>query len=70
MSKEVAPPLVEREGLLRALRDRLQAATQQGHVTLPGGEADIGKTRVLRALAVQHVADSGTVWWGEPPQSG
>jgi len=70
LSKEVAPPLVEREGLLRALRERLQAATQQGHVTLPGGEAGIGKTSVLRALAVQHSADGGTVWWGEAPQSG
>ena len=62
--------LVEREGLLRALHDRLQAATRQGHVALLGGEAGIGKTRVLRALAAQHVADGGTVWWGEPPQSG
>ena len=72
MSKEVAPAtaslqtgaLVEREGLLEVLGERLQAAARQGHVALLGGEAGIGKTSVLRALAAQHAANRGTVWWG------
>jgi predicted ATPase len=42
------------------LRDRLQAAATRGHVALVAGEAGIGKTSVLRALAESHDA----VWWG------
>jgi len=56
--------LVEREGVLQTLRERLSASTIRGHLVLLAGEAGIGKTSVLRALAAQHAADRGTVWWG------
>lgn len=52
--------LVEREPALRTLRARLQSAGERGHVALVAGEAGIGKTSVLRALAVTHTP----VWWG------
>ena len=56
--------LVEREGVLQTLRERLNASAVRGHVVLVAGEAGIGKSSVLRALAAQHTAASGTVWWG------
>jgi MoxR-like ATPase len=44
--------LVERDVALAAL----QAALGRGHVALVAGEAGIGKTSVLRALAKAHAA--------------
>lgn len=52
--------LVEREEVLRTLRERLGASASHGHLVLLAGEAGIGKTSVLRALADKHP----TVWWG------
>lgn len=48
--------LVEREPALQMLRQQLQAAGLRGHVVLLVGEAGIGKTSVLRALADRHGA--------------
>ncbi len=56
--------LVEREGVLQTLRERLNASAIRGHMVILAGEAGIGKTSVLRALAAQHTSDRGTVWWG------
>lgn len=53
--------LVEREAALAALRAALSAAAREGRVALVAGEAGIGKTSVLRALAAAH---DGAVWWG------
>lgn len=53
--------LVEREAALAALQAALAAAAQGGRVALVAGEAGIGKTSVLRALAAAH---EGAVWWG------
>jgi len=55
--------LVEREATLGALRQCLFGAAQRGHVALVAGEAGIGKTSALRAMAVEHAA-RGPVWWG------
>ncbi len=52
--------LVEREPALSALRGRLHDAAARGQVALVAGEAGIGKTSVLRALAAAH----SPVWWG------
>lgn len=55
--------LVEREVALAAL----QGALCRGRVALVAGEAGIGKTSLLRALAQAHTAsatDPGMVWWG------
>jgi len=52
--------LLERETALDTLRARLQAAATRGHVVLLSGEAGIGKTSVLRAVADAHT----DVWWG------
>ncbi len=52
--------LVERESALLALRQCLQGVGSRGHVALVCGEAGIGKTSVLRALADGH----DDVWWG------
>lgn len=52
--------LVERETVLQTLRQRLEGASLRGHVVLVCGEAGIGKTCVLQALASGHA----TVWWG------
>lgn len=35
-----------------------------GHVALIAGEAGVGKTSVLRALAAVHADRGGVVWWG------
>ena len=51
--------LIEREAVLATL----QAACGSGRVALVAGEAGIGKTSVLRALALAHAA-RGQVWWG------
>lgn len=52
--------LVERDSASHTLRQLLQAARNQGHVALVAGEAGVGKTSLLRALAGTHDA----VWWG------
>jgi DNA-binding CsgD family transcriptional regulator len=52
--------LVEREAALEALRQRLEGARLRGHIALVAGEAGIGKTSVLRAVAGDHES----VWWG------
>jgi ATP/maltotriose-dependent transcriptional regulator MalT len=54
-------PLVERDGALETLHVHLHAAATAGHVVLLAGEAGIGKTSVLRAVARAAPA----VWWGE-----
>jgi DNA-binding CsgD family transcriptional regulator len=55
--------LVERESQLEALSARLQAAAAgAGRVALVCGEAGIGKTSLVRALAGQ--ARGVTLWWG------
>jgi len=55
--------LLEREPALHTLRGLLDGAQAHGHVALVAGEAGIGKTSVLRALAAGH-AQRGPVWWG------
>ena len=55
--------LVERETTLETLRQCLLGASARGHVVLVAGEAGIGKTSVLRAMADEH-ATHGPVWWG------
>jgi ATP/maltotriose-dependent transcriptional regulator MalT len=59
------PPmkLLEREWVLETLQQRLAEAAVRGHLALVAGEAGIGKTSVLRALAAAH-ARHGAVWWG------
>jgi DNA-binding CsgD family transcriptional regulator/tetratricopeptide (TPR) repeat protein len=52
--------LVERQAALQTLRTLLGACTQRGHVALVAGEAGIGKTSLVRALAEGH----DPVWWG------
>ncbi len=56
--------LIERDVTLAALHGLLQTAAQHGRIALVAGEAGIGKTSVLRALATQHTAVGGAVWWG------
>ena len=52
--------LIEREAALRSLRGCLAAAASRGQLALVAGEAGVGKTSLLRALA----ADQAGVWWG------
>ena len=52
--------LIEREAVLQTMRARLGEAASSGHVALVAGEAGIGKTSVLQALAAAHPS----VWWG------
>ena len=52
--------LIEREGALRSLRGCLAAAASRGQLALVAGEAGVGKTSLLRALA----AGQAGVWWG------
>lgn len=55
--------LVEREPELRALLDQLRrVAGGVGHTVLLGGEAGIGKTSLLQALAQQR--GDAAMWWG------
>ncbi len=55
--------LVERDPALRAFERQL-AATRlgSGHVLLVSGEAGIGKTTLLKAMAAQR--GEATLWWG------
>lgn len=55
--------LVERETTLGLLRRCLQEAAHGGRVALVAGEAGIGKTSVLRAVAREH-GERAPVWWG------
>jgi hypothetical protein len=55
--------LVERETTLGLLRRCLHEAGQSGRVALVAGEAGIGKTSVLRAIAREH-GERAPVWWG------
>jgi DNA-binding CsgD family transcriptional regulator/tetratricopeptide (TPR) repeat protein len=58
-----AAGLVERELALQLLADRLQGvAGGIGHMVLLGGEAGIGKTSLLKALAASRGA--AQLWWG------
>lgn len=57
-------PLVEREHELATLQALLAAAAGRGAVALVAGEAGIGKTSLLRAVAAAHAAAGGSVWWG------
>ena len=58
-----AGTLVERDEALRILRDRLAlVASGSGHTALVAGEAGIGKTSILRALAAAH--PNARLWWG------
>ena len=52
--------LVERDSALRTLRRCLEGAGVRGHVALVSGEAGIGKTSLVRALA----AGQADLWWG------
>jgi DNA-binding CsgD family transcriptional regulator len=52
--------LIEREAALGTLQRRLEAARVNGQIALVTGEAGIGKTSVLKALAAGRQA----VWWG------
>jgi ATP/maltotriose-dependent transcriptional regulator MalT len=54
--------LVEREAVLQELASLLRDAARHGRVALVAGEAGIGKTSVLRALAAGHPGTA--VWWG------
>ncbi|HEY4082751.1 MAG TPA: AAA family ATPase [Burkholderiaceae bacterium] len=55
--------LLEREAALEELNARWQAAgAGQGHVLLLAGEAGIGKTSLLRAMAARR--GQGRLWWG------
>lgn len=54
--------LVERDSQLEALRELMaSAAAGEGRVALVCGEAGIGKTSLLRALASERRAE---LWWG------
>ncbi|MDQ3447407.1 MAG: winged helix-turn-helix domain-containing protein [Pseudomonadota bacterium] len=60
---EVAPPLIERDVTLQRLRDQLRSvAGGSGHTVLLSGEAGIGKTSLLKALAARR--EEATLWWG------
>ncbi|WIG55759.1 MAG: hypothetical protein OJF61_001547 [Rhodanobacteraceae bacterium] len=55
--------LVERDAALRQLHDCLRKAGRgSGHVALIAGEAGIGKTSLLRALAALET--NVALWWG------
>lgn len=58
------PNLVERDDALARLRLALEGAAQVGQIALVAGEAGIGKTSVLRALAAHHATAGGRLWWG------
>jgi DNA-binding CsgD family transcriptional regulator len=52
--------LLERADALHTLQQQLQAAHTRGRVALVSGEAGIGKSSLLQALAATHA----NVWWG------
>ena len=55
--------LVERDAALRVLADRLRGVSGGiGHAVLVGGEAGIGKTSLLKALAAAR--GEAQLWWG------
>ena len=55
--------LVERENEIRLLEECLRdAARGSGRMVLLGGEAGIGKTSLLQALADRR--DEAILWWG------
>lgn len=55
--------LVERDAALQVLADRLRGvAGGTGHAVLVGGEAGIGKTSLLEALAAAR--GDAQLWWG------
>jgi len=55
--------LVERDSVLHTLEDRLRAvAGGSGHAALIAGEAGIGKTSLLKALAARR--GEAQLWWG------
>jgi DNA-binding CsgD family transcriptional regulator len=57
--------LVERDSAIAELERLLAGAANKGHVTLVTGEAGIGKSSMLRAVAEVAERHLGTrVWWG------
>lgn len=58
------PGLVGREHELEVLAGWLDAAAGGGRIALVGGEAGIGKSRLVGALADRARADGRTVLWG------
>lgn len=63
LTRKASGQLVERDEALRTLRDRLRLASEgSGQTVLISGEAGIGKTGVLRALADSR--GSAALWWG------
>ena len=59
----MAANLVEREAALQVLADSLREAMGgAGHTVLVGGEAGIGKTSLLKALAASR--GEARLWWG------
>jgi DNA-binding CsgD family transcriptional regulator len=60
---DIASGLVERDAALQVLTDRLRGvAGGTGHTVLVGGEAGIGKTSLLKALA--EARGEAHLWWG------
>ncbi|MES1264085.1 MAG: ATP-binding protein, partial [Variovorax sp.] len=57
--------LVERDAELRLLEEHLQAVTQgRGRCVLLSGEAGIGKSSLLTALAKRPAGSACALWWG------
>jgi DNA-binding CsgD family transcriptional regulator/tetratricopeptide (TPR) repeat protein len=62
MPLESSANLLEREGALTTIRDRLASTGgRNGHTLLVCGEAGVGKTSLLRRAAEEH---AGRIWWG------
>jgi DNA-binding CsgD family transcriptional regulator/tetratricopeptide (TPR) repeat protein len=58
----IATNLVERDAALQVLVEGLRDAAVAGHTVLVGGEAGIGKTSLLKALAANR--GDARLWWG------